>query len=91
MRTAAERAGLPPSEVDAIADSYASARLNGLQAAILATGGITLAAFLVTAQLPSGRTDRPEPPGTDRPEPPGTGAPAAARGSTHSVGDPDGG
>jgi EmrB/QacA subfamily drug resistance transporter len=88
VRTAAERAGLPPSEVDAVADSYASAQLDGLKAAILATGGVTLAAFLVTPHLPSGRTDRTKPPGTDRPKPPGSGAPPAARGSTHSVGDP---
>lgn len=75
VRTAAERAGLPPSEVEAVADSYASAQLDGLKAAILATGGITLAAFLVTPQLPSGRRSRTKPPDT--------GAPAAERGATH--------
>ncbi|MDX3170466.1 MFS transporter, partial [Streptomyces scabiei] len=58
VRAAAEDAGLPPSEVDALADSYATAQLNGLKAAILATGGITLAAFLVTPRLPGARTDR---------------------------------
>jgi hypothetical protein len=72
VRTAAERAGLPPAEVDALADSYASAQLDGLKAAILATGGITLAAFLVTPGLPGGRSDRPAAPGTGRPVPPGT-------------------
>jgi MFS family permease len=75
MRTAAERAGLPPSEVDALADSYASAQLDGLKAAILTTGGITLAAFLVTPRLPGGRSDRQAPSGTDRPTPPGTDRP----------------
>ncbi|MFF6783154.1 MFS transporter [Streptomyces sp. NPDC012510] len=74
VRTAAERAGLPPSEVDAVTDSYASAQLDGLKAAILATGGVTLAAFLVTPRLPGGRTQRTEPPAT--------GAPTAARGVT---------
>ncbi|MGV9990665.1 MFS transporter [Streptomyces sp. NPDC003374] len=55
VRSAAEHAGLPPAEVDAIADSYASAQLNGLKSAILATGGITLASLLATAPLPAGR------------------------------------
>ncbi|KOG31487.1 MFS transporter [Streptomyces resistomycificus] len=58
VRAAAERAGLPPSEVDALVDSYASAQLDGLKAAILAAGGITLAAFVVTPHLPTGRTAR---------------------------------
>ncbi|MGI5452049.1 MFS transporter [Streptomyces sp. CA-249302] len=56
VRTAAEQAGLPPSEVDALTDSYASAQLDGLKAGILAAGGITLAGFLVTPGLPAGRT-----------------------------------
>ncbi|MEW2398280.1 MFS transporter [Streptomyces sp. NPDC046862] len=58
VRSAAERAGLPPSEVDALADSYASAQLDGLKAAILATGGIALASFPVTRHLPTGRAGR---------------------------------
>ncbi|MFE1902209.1 MFS transporter [Streptomyces gardneri] len=52
VRSAAESAGLPPDEVDAITDSYASAQLDGLKAAVLATGGIVLASFLVTRGLP---------------------------------------
>ncbi|MFE5894059.1 MFS transporter [Streptomyces sp. NPDC056462] len=67
VRSAAERAGLPPSEVDAVTDSYASAQLDGLKAAILATGGITLVSFLVTPQLPAGRTSRARRPRTDAP------------------------
>lgn len=74
VRSAAERAGLPPSEVDALADSYASAQLDGLKAAILAAGGITLASFLVTPHLPAGRARRPE-----QPE---AGAPTEAPGSS---------
>lgn len=74
VRTAAEREGLPPSEVDAIAESYADAQLDGLKAAILATGGITLASFLVTPHLPAGRERRPS-----RPK---SGAPAGVTGST---------
>ncbi|WP_326724478.1 MFS transporter [Streptomyces sp. NBC_00243] len=73
VRSAAEQAGLPPSEVDALADSYASAQLDGLKAAILATGGITLASFLVTSHLPNRRAGRPK--GSD------TGAPADTIGS----------
>lgn len=68
VRSAAERAGLPPSEVDAVTDSYASAQLDGLKAAILATGGIALAGFTVTRHLPTGRAG-PSPP-------PAAGAPA---------------
>ncbi|MGX1133109.1 EmrB/QacA subfamily drug resistance transporter [Streptomyces glaucescens] len=61
VRSAAESAGLPPAEVDAITDSYASAQLDGLKAAILATGGITLASFLVTSHLPTAQTGRTRP------------------------------
>ncbi|WP_369252074.1 MFS transporter [Streptomyces sp. R41] len=62
VRSAAEQAGLPPSEADALTDSYASAQLDGLKAAILATGGITLAGFLVTPHLPT-RASGPKQPG----------------------------
>lgn len=67
VRSAAERAGLPPSEVGAVADSYASAQLDGLKAAILATGGIALASFLVTPHLPTAWESRPRRPDTDAP------------------------
>ncbi|ELP63632.1 MFS transporter [Streptomyces turgidiscabies] len=67
VRSAAEQAGLPPSEVDAVADSYSSAQLNGLKAAILATGGIALASFLVTPNLPTARKTRSAPAGADAP------------------------
>ncbi|MGV9254150.1 MFS transporter [Streptomyces sp. NPDC003697] len=67
VRSAAERAGLPPSEVDAISDSYASAQLDGLKAAFLATGGITLASYAVTPHLPPGRARRDGQPDTDAP------------------------
>ncbi|WP_406358711.1 MFS transporter [Streptomyces sp. NBC_00658] len=60
VRSGAERAGLPPPEVDALADSYASAQLDGLKAAILATGGITLLSFLVTPHLPNRRAEGPK-------------------------------
>jgi EmrB/QacA subfamily drug resistance transporter len=59
VRSSAESAGLPPSEVDAVVDSYASAQLDGLKAAIFAAGGVTLASFLVTGNLPTARASRP--------------------------------
>lgn len=61
VRSAAQSAGLPPSEVDTLTDAYASAQLDGLRAAILATGGITLATFLVTPHLPTAPARRPRP------------------------------
>ncbi|MEU6273836.1 MFS transporter [Streptomyces populi] len=67
VRSAAERAGLPPAEVDAVTDSYATAQLNGLKAAILAAGGITLASLLVTTHLPTGRAGRGKGPGAGAP------------------------
>ncbi|MFF7971586.1 MFS transporter [Streptomyces sp. NPDC007905] len=67
VRSAAQRAGLPPPEVDALTDSYASAQLAGLKAAILATAGITLASFLVTPHLPSAPARRPQPSQGDAP------------------------
>ncbi|MEU1515448.1 MFS transporter [Streptomyces sp. NPDC005811] len=67
VRSAAEQAGLPPAEVDALTESYASAQLDGLKAGILAAGGITLASFLVTSHLPSR-------PSTRRPQPSRAGA-----------------
>jgi EmrB/QacA subfamily drug resistance transporter len=70
VRSAARNAGLPPSEVDAVADSYASAQLQGLKAAILATGGVALASFLVTRHLPVGRQKRPQERGADAPAAP---------------------
>ncbi|KUM98460.1 transporter [Streptomyces cellostaticus] len=61
VRTAAEQAGLRRREVDAVTDSYASAQLAGLRAAILATGGITLASLLVTRDLPTRSSPRSRP------------------------------
>ncbi|MGW2745428.1 MFS transporter [Streptomyces sp. NPDC001450] len=61
VRSAAQQAGLPPSEVDAVTESYAEAQLDGLKAAILATGGITLASLLVTPHLPTAPARRPGP------------------------------
>ncbi|GHF52093.1 MFS transporter [Streptomyces griseosporeus] len=71
VRTAAERAGLPPSEVEAVADSYAAAQLDGLKAAILATGGVALASFLVTPHLPTADGNRRRRPSAEAPVPTG--------------------
>ncbi|WP_037912132.1 MFS transporter [Actinacidiphila yeochonensis] len=61
VRAGAEQAGLPPSEVDAVADSYAQAQLNALKAAILAAGGITLASLAFTRRLPTDRLTEKQP------------------------------
>ncbi|MEV7062833.1 MFS transporter [Streptomyces collinus] len=74
VRSAAERAGLPPAEVEAVTDSYAAAQLDGLKAAVLATGGITLASFLVTSHLPTARQSSAQ-----RPGPAATTGPAGRR------------
>lgn len=86
VRTAAERAGLPPSEVDALTDSYASAQLAGLKAAILVTGGITLASFLVTRHLPTGGTGRSRQPGGASGAPAGTAKTAGTAGTAKTAG-----
>ncbi|MFF7284653.1 MFS transporter [Streptomyces griseorubiginosus] len=69
VRSATANAGLPPAEAEAVTDSYADAQLDGLKAAILATGGITLASFLVTPNLPAGRGGRRETADTPVPSP----------------------
>ena len=55
VRAGADKAGLPPGEVDAVVDSYAQAQLDALKAAILAAGGITLASLAFTRKLPADR------------------------------------
>ncbi|MFF9282958.1 MFS transporter [Streptomyces griseosporeus] len=65
VRSAAERAGLPPSEVDAVTDSYAAAQLDGLKAAVLVTGGVALASLLVTPHLPTAGADGRRRPSAD--------------------------
>ncbi|CAL9620355.1 Drug efflux pump JefA [Streptomyces sp. enrichment culture] len=80
VRSAAERAGLPPAEAEALTESYASAQLDGLKAAVLATGGITLVGFLATPHLPAGRQSRPAE--GDDGSPAGTRRRGAGAGST---------
>ncbi|MEV4441109.1 MFS transporter [Streptomyces sp. NPDC049577] len=58
VRAAAERAALPPSEVEAVVDSYATAQLDALKAAVLAAAAVTLAAFPFTRHLPDRRPAR---------------------------------
>ncbi|OII64942.1 MFS transporter [Streptomyces sp. CC53] len=68
VRVAAERAGLPPSEIEAVTDAYAAAQLDGLKAAILATGGVSLAGLLVTSALPAAGRRSPARPDADAPD-----------------------
>ncbi|MEX2984293.1 MFS transporter [Streptomyces sp. C36] len=58
VRGAAEGAGLPPSEVDAIVGSYSTAQLNSLKAAVLAAAAVTLGALPFTRRLPAERPAR---------------------------------
>jgi MFS family permease len=55
VRAAAEQAGVPAAEADALVERYAEAQLGSLKAAILATAGITLASFAFTRRLPATR------------------------------------
>jgi MFS family permease len=72
VRAGAEAAGLPPSEVDAVVDSYAQAQLNSLKAAILAAAGITLASLAFTRHLPTERLAA-KPTSTAHPDQPPSG------------------
>ncbi|MGW0704525.1 MFS transporter [Streptomyces sp. NPDC002643] len=85
VRSAAERAGLSQSQVDGVTDSYAKAQLDGLKAAILATGGVALASFLVTPHLPSaqerGKRGTRGPGGPGGPGGPDAGTPPVATGT----------
>ncbi|GGW47840.1 MFS transporter [Streptomyces lucensis JCM 4490] len=85
VRSAAQRAGLPPSEVDALTDTYAAAQLDGLKAAVLAAGGVTLAGFLVTPGLPAApsRGPRPAGPSPDDARPDGDARSRGRRRFTH--------
>ncbi|NBM20440.1 MFS transporter [Streptomyces sp. GC420] len=58
IRASAARAGLPPSEADALVGAYADAQLDSLKAAVLGTGGIALASFAFTGNLPTERLAR---------------------------------
>lgn len=61
VRAGADRAGLPPAEVDAVVDSYAHAQLDALKAAILAAGGVTFASLAFTRRLPADRLPDKQP------------------------------
>jgi hypothetical protein len=47
-------AHIPPSQVNALTDSYKQAQLDGLKAALLAAAGIALGSLLFTDNLPTG-------------------------------------
>lgn len=58
VREAAQRAALPPSEVDAVVSAYADAQIESLKAAVLAAAGVTLVSFAFTRSLPTARPGR---------------------------------
>ncbi|MBP0449297.1 MFS transporter [Kitasatospora sp. RG8] len=49
---------IPPQEAAALVESYQSAQITGLKAAVLACSGITAASFLFTGGIPAGRPER---------------------------------
>ncbi|WP_354637825.1 MFS transporter [Kitasatospora camelliae] len=66
---------VPPEEAAAVVEHYEDAQIDGLKAAVLAAGGLTLAGFLFTGHLPAGvpaRRARPSGPSGTRLNTPGT-------------------
>jgi MFS family permease len=57
VRASAAETGLPPAEVDAIAESYEEAQLSSLKIAFLVAGFLTAASFWSTRRLPAQRFD----------------------------------
>jgi MFS family permease len=55
VRTAADDAGVPPAEVDALVESYSEAQLDALKAGLLLAAFIVVASYFFTGGLP----DRP--------------------------------
>ncbi|AUY47957.1 MFS transporter [Streptomyces sp. CB01881] len=66
----AGRPEIPPQEAAALVESYQSAQITGLKAAVLACSGITAVSFLFTGGIPAGRPER-----VVRVRRPGTGPP----------------
>ncbi|SFL79298.1 drug resistance transporter, EmrB/QacA subfamily [Geodermatophilus ruber] len=67
-RAALERAGISPSEVGALLDTYAQAQLEGLKVALLAAAAIALLSLFLTRQLPTTRLADTGPAGAPRVE-----------------------
>jgi MFS family permease len=57
VRASATKAGVPPSEVDAIVESYEDAQLDSLKIAFLVAGFLVIASFWATRRLPTRRFD----------------------------------
>jgi EmrB/QacA subfamily drug resistance transporter len=55
VSAALKQAQVPPDQAQHLVDAYAAAQLDGLKAAILAAGGITLCGFGFTRHLPARR------------------------------------
>lgn len=55
VERAAETAGVPPAETDAIVENYADAQLGALKLGLLACGFVVLASLLATRDLPRRR------------------------------------
>jgi hypothetical protein len=59
VEQAAQAAGVPPAEADAIVASYADAQLKALKVGLLACGFVVLASLLATRNLPRRRLGAP--------------------------------
>lgn len=79
LRTAADAAGVPPDETDALVEDYAESQLVALKAGLLASAAIAVVALLLTRGLPAERPEVGEGDETAEPagEPAATGPPPA--------------
>ncbi len=61
VRAAADDAGLPPGETDAIVEAYEESQLDALKAGLLFAAFVVLVSFLGTRSLPGAPLQAPEP------------------------------
>ncbi|MGY1782215.1 MFS transporter [Geodermatophilus sp. SYSU D01036] len=67
VQTALERAGISPTEVDALVATYSDAQLLGLKAALLAAAAVALLSLFLTRSLPTARLAPPSAPAEPAP------------------------
>jgi MFS family permease len=61
VRTAADDAGLPPGETDAIVEAYEESQLDALKAGLLFAAFVVVVSFLGTRSLPGAPLQAPDP------------------------------
>lgn len=62
VQQAAQQAGVPPAETQALVESYSGAQLEALKVGLLACGFVALASLLATRNLPRRRLGERDPP-----------------------------